>query len=235
MIDLIKNFNDNEVDKLKTIIIAVHGFSSSKHSFINEKLAPVLRENKIGLVCFDLPGHGDRKNELLTVSSCLKSIKEVENYVRNIYDGPISLTGKSFGGFLLLRYLENNPNKYLKTILMAPALEQINIWKYNEDEQGRELILSLEEGKNFIRAGMEVDVSVLNDFFKFDIYNHLNIQNDVKLVYGTKDITVSNDNIIKLSKIKNWDIFAVDGADHFYRRDEDVKNVADLFLRLLNE
>ena len=65
--------------------------------------------------------------------------------------------------------------------------------------------------------------------------NHLNIENDVKLVYGTQDITVSNDNIIKLSQIKNWDIYAVDGADHFYRRDEDVKNVADLFLKIINE
>lgn len=234
MIDLIKNFNDNEVNKLKTIVIAVHGFSSSKHSFINDKLAPILKENNIGLVCFDLPGHGDRKDELLTVDSCLKSIKEVENNVRSVYDGPISLTGKSFGGFLLLRYLENNPNKYYKTILMAPALEQINIWKYNEDEEGCKLINALEKDKNFIRKGMEVDVSVLNDFFKFDIFKHLNIKNDVKLVYGTKDITVSNDNIIKLSKIKNWEIFAVDGADHFFRRDEDVKNVADLFLKFLH-
>ena len=235
MINLIKNFNDNEADKLKTIIIAVHGFSSSKNSFINRKLAPILKDNNIGLVCFDLPGHGDRKTELLTVDACLKSIKEVEDNVRKIYHGPISLTGKSFGGFLLLRYLENNSNLYLKTILMAPALEQVKIWKYNEDEEGSKLIMSLEEGKNFVRDGMEVDVSVLNDFFKFDIFNHLNIENDVKLVYGTQDITVSNDNIIKLSQIKNWDIYAVDGADHFYRRDEDVKNVADLFLKIINE
>ena len=75
MISLVKNFDDKDANKFSTIIIAVHGFSSSKDSFINKKLAPILKENNIGLVCFDLPGHGDRKNELLTVDSCLKSIK----------------------------------------------------------------------------------------------------------------------------------------------------------------
>ena len=233
MIPMIKNFNDNEISGLKTIIIAVHGFSSSKNSYINKKIAPILKENQIGMICFDLPGHGDRKSELLTVDGCLKSIKDMEDYVRSIYSGPISLTGKSFGGFLLLRYLENNSNKYFKTILMAPALEQVKIWRYDEEEEGSKLIMSLEKGKNFIRDGMEVDVSVLKDFFMFDIFNHLNIENDIKLVYGTKDITVSNENIVKLSKLKNWQLFAVDGADHFYRRDEDVKIVADLFIKII--
>ena len=234
MVAIIKNFDEKDVNQLKTIIIAVHGFSSSKNSFINKQIAPILRENKIGMVCFDLPGHGDRKDELLKVDACLNSIKEVEDYVRSIYNGPISLTGKSFGGFLLLRYLENNSKKYLKTILMAPALEQYKLWRHNENEEDRKLIKSLKKGKNFVRDGMEVDASILNDFFKFDIFNYLNIMNDVKLIYGTNDVTVSNENIKKLAKIKNWELFAVDGADHFYRRDEDVKTVLNLFLKIIN-
>ena len=234
MLTMIKNFEEKDVNQLKTIIIAVHGFSSSKNSFINRQIAPLLRENNIGMVCFDLPGHGDRKNELLKVDTCLNSIKEIEDYVRSIYHGPISLTGKSFGGFLLLRYLENNQIKYFKTILMAPALEQYKIGRHNEDEEGKDLILSLENGKNFIREGMEVDVSVLKDFFKFDIFNHLDIENDVKLIYGTKDVTVSNENIKKMANLKNWELFSVDGADHFYRRDEDVKTILNLFLKIIN-
>ena len=109
MVTMIKNFEDKDANKLKTIIIAVHGFSSSKNFYIGRQIAPILKENNIGMLCFDLPGHGDRKSELLNVDACLNSIKEVEDYVRSIYNGPISFAGKSFGGFLLLRYLDNNP------------------------------------------------------------------------------------------------------------------------------
>lgn len=235
MVEIIKNFEKNEVKNLKTIIISVHGFSSSKSSFIVKKLMPILKENNIGLLSFDLPGHGERKNEVLKVSDCLKSIKEVESYVREFYSGPISFMGKSFGGFLLLRYLQNNKNKYGKIILMAPALNQFEIWKLDVSENGQELIKSLEEGKNYVVDGMEVDVSILYDFFKFEIFKNLNVDCDVKLIYGTKDVTVSNENIKKLAKIKNWQAFAVEGADHFYRRDEDVKAVSDLFLKIFSE
>ena len=111
---IVKNFLEIEANNLNTILIAVHGFSSSRNSFVFQKIAPTLKENNIGLVCFDLPGHGLRKNEKLNVKACLDSIKEIEEWVKSFYSGSISLTGASFGGFLLLRYLENNTNQYGK-------------------------------------------------------------------------------------------------------------------------
>lgn len=236
MIPIIKNFEENEAQNLKTIIISVHGFLSSKTSFVVKEIMPILKENNIGLVSFDLPGHGERKNEVLKVEDCLKSIKEVEDYVKGFYFGPISFTGKSFGGFLMLRYLQGNKNKYGKIILMAPALEQYKIWSVDILENGKELIESLVHGKNFDVGGMEVDASVLRDFFMFDIFSNIDqIGQDVKLIYGTKDVTVSNENIIRLAKVKNWQAYAVEGADHFYRREQDVKAVANLFLKIIGE
>lgn len=54
-----------------------------------KKIAPTLKENNIGIVCFDLPGHGLRKNEKLNVKVRLDSIKEIEEWVKSFYSGPI--------------------------------------------------------------------------------------------------------------------------------------------------
>lgn len=230
---VVKNFVKDEVNKLKTIMIAAHGFSSSRNSFVYAKLSPILKQNNIGLVCFDLPGHGLRKNEKLNVKACLDTIKDVEDEIRPFYSGPISLTGASFGGFLVLRYLENNKRKYGEVILRAPALYEYDVCKNDTLENWSEMIECLDSGKNYVRDNMEVETSILKDYFKFDIFNHLNIKEDVKLIYCSEDISVNNDNIIKLAKMKNWELFRLEGADNFCRRGQDINNIAKLFLNIL--
>ena len=230
---VVKNFSKDEASKLKTIMIAVHGFSSSRNSFVFAKISSALKANNIGLVCFDLPGHGLRKNEKLNVKACLDTIKSIDDEIRSFYNGPISLTGASFGGFLPLRYLENNKRTYGKVILRAPALEEYDICKNDTLENWKEMIECLDSGKNYIRDNMEVETSMLNDYFKFDIFNHLNIKEDVKLIYCSEDISVNNNNIFKLAKIKNWQLFEVQGADHFCRREQDIERITNLFLDIL--
>lgn len=229
-----KNFDDKEVGELKAMLIAVHGFSSSKESFMLVQLAPILKKHGIGLVALDLPGHGSRIDEKLNIKDCLDAIAKVENEVKKIYKGKISLTGSSFGGFLLLRYLHKNNNEYDRVILRAPALEQINVWKYDQSEGGRELIATLEKGQSALQGKMIVEPSLLDDFFKFDIFNHLDIDDDVKIIYGSEDTTVSNKNIIKLAEMKNWEAFCIDGADHFFRRPSDVKATGDFIIDLFS-
>ena len=170
---IVKNFSEKEASNLKTILIAVHGFSSSRNSFVFEKIAPILKENNIGIVCFDLPGHGLRKNEKLNVKACLDSIREIEEWVKSFYSGSISLTGASFGGFLLLRYLENNKNQYGVVILRAPALEEYYVCKEDTLENWKEMIECLDRGENYFRNGMEVEVSMIEDYFKLHIFFYI--------------------------------------------------------------
>ena len=230
---VVKNFVKDDANKLKTIFIVVHGFSSSRNSFVFAKLSPILKENNIGLVCFDLPGHGLRKSEKVNVKDCLNTIKDIEDEIRSFYFGPISLTGASFGGFLILRYLENNNKKYGKVILRAPALEEYGVCKNDTLENWKEMIECLDSDKNYFRDNMEVETSMLEDYFKYDIFNHLNIKEDVKLIYCSKDISVNNDNIFKLAKMKTWPLFRLDGADHFCRREQDVEKITQLFLDIV--
>lgn len=233
--NIIKNFDEKDASALKTIFIAVHGLSNSKNTYVFSHMEEDLRKNGIGMIRFDLPGHGDRKKEKLTVEACLKSIREVEDYVRGFYRGPISLTGASFGAFLLLRYLDNNPRRYGSVILRAPALYQYSIWRNDSSDKGRDLIICLEQGKDAIHGGTEIAPSVLSDFFRYDIFKHLNIKEDVTLLYGTRDVTISNDRIKELAKIKGWKLIPLDGADHFCHRKEDVEDILQIFLKIVSD
>ena len=92
------------------------------------------------------------------------------------------------------------------------------------------MIECLDNGKNYFRDNMEVETSML---FKFDMFNHLNIKEDVKLIYCNEDISVNNNNIFKLAKLKNWQLFEVKGADHFCRRPQDIERITKIFLDIL--
>ena len=95
------------------------------------------------------------------------------------------------------------------------------------------MIECLDSGKNYVRDNVEVETSMLKDYFKFDIFNHLNIKEDVNLIYCSEDISVNNYNIINLAKMKNWELFRLEGTDHFCRREQDINNIAKLFLNIL--
>ena len=52
----------------------------------------------------------------------------------------------------------------------------------------------------------------------------------VKLIYGSDDVTVSNKNILRLSKIKNWQAFEIKNADHFLRQQKNIDDLANVII-----
>ena len=67
----------------KTIVIAVHGFTSSKESPTVRRLLDRLPAAGIGVVGIDLPGHGaeDSFEEELRLEDCIESLAAADWYV----------------------------------------------------------------------------------------------------------------------------------------------------------
>ena len=142
---VVKNFSKDEANKLKTIMIAVHGFSSSRNSFVFAKISPTLKENNIGLVCFDLPGHGLRKNEKLNVKACLDTIKSIEdaayNYsVKNdigyqLYYKKITLEELSTAGLLEKEIIDPVTNNKMNGCVLYKWDEVYKQYEFKYDEE----------------------------------------------------------------------------------------------------
>lgn len=72
-------------DKMNEVIILCYGLGGNKHFFhpLEEKLVDI----NIGIVSFDFPYHGERKNRYnkYTVKNCLKTIDNVYKFVVKKY------------------------------------------------------------------------------------------------------------------------------------------------------
>ena len=70
-------------DNCKGIVIAVHGFSSSKECGTYQVLLRMLPAADLGMIGIDLPGHGKEEayDETLRIEACKDSISVVEEYI----------------------------------------------------------------------------------------------------------------------------------------------------------
>ena len=92
------NINEYIPEKMKKVIIAVHGFGGDKESTVIVALANELNKYNIGLVCFDFPGHGQSEvdGNYFTVENSINDFLElnqditvidIKYNVATLYDG----------------------------------------------------------------------------------------------------------------------------------------------------
>lgn len=90
---------------MKEIVIACHGFAGDKESSAILALANELAKEKIGVICFDLPGHGESEvnADMLSIQNCIQDINAIEEYIIKTYGNiPVSIFATSFGAYLTL-------------------------------------------------------------------------------------------------------------------------------------
>ena len=72
----------------KKVFIAVHGNMSHKEDIIIMKFAEKAVSSGYQVLSFDLPEHGDRKNEdtLCKVQECVSELTAIINYIKERYE-----------------------------------------------------------------------------------------------------------------------------------------------------
>lgn len=203
----------NLFDGMKTIVIYCHGFGSNKKSLTKHVFE--LNRAKIGIISFDFPCHGkDSTNyQDVTYDMCYQYIDEVVKFVKNKYPNvSISLMGESFGGYMVLNYINESKMKFFKTVLKCPAINfyecikrKLNIDDtYFDNNDYFELPSGYKLYKDFYFDSKNHDI--MNNFNK----NH----NDIYIIHGNCDKTVLVDDVIKFAKKNHIKINIIVGAEH---------------------
>ena len=104
-----KNFKINNIpvilwgDESENIILAVHGMMSNKADVPIEILAKISEKYSYQVLSFDLPKHGDRKNEItpLNPEVCTKELNEIYSVLKEKWH-TISLFTNSIGTYFSL-------------------------------------------------------------------------------------------------------------------------------------
>lgn len=107
------------------VIIAIHGNMSNKEEIPIQILAKIALKKGYQVLNFDLPEHGDRKNEVLCkVQECIKDLTNMMEYAKANWD-EVSLFANSVGAyFSLLAYQDER----IKTVLfLSPVVDMQRI------------------------------------------------------------------------------------------------------------
>ena len=200
---------------MKKILVAIHGFGSSKSSSKIAALVPGLKERGVEVVAFDLPGHGENKTPL-RIKNCLELIKKVEDDIRaKNKDAEIYIYGSSFGAYLTLLHLIDNKREYGEVFLRVPA---IDCYKCFTDAKAKEYIKGL-------------DPAFINDLKENDVLSQAHkIKEKLNIIYGTDDKVVDNSEIYELAKKADCKIYPIEGADHQFKNPKHLEKFVEIVL-----
>ena len=157
-------------NNMNKIIVYCHGLGSNK--LWATRFYDDLLKNKIGIISFDFPGHGEDKTDfsLFNLNLCITYLEEMITYVKTKYNVPIYLFGCSFGGFVILNKLTHNDTNIEKTMLMCPAINFCEIMEH--------------------KSGMSLDNFNTNTFMP--LYNNIKIYKDTYLEFKKGDANIKH-------------------------------------------
>ena len=174
IISCVKSIHDHPMG----IVIAIHGFTSSKESSTYRLLIDRLPEAGFGMVGIDLPGHGAEESakETLRIPGAINSIEAVERYVRQEYPGyEVFYFGSSFGAYLIGLYISTREHSGRKAFWRSAAVNMPELFiKENPDEKEKQQLEDLET-KGYFDAEMEGNkpVRVTKAFYDDLLQNNL--------------------------------------------------------------
>ena len=235
----------------KGIVIAIHGFSSSKEGSTYQHLIKRLPTAGYGVLALDLPGHGREESaqELLRVEGALDSIETAEAFLTKAYpDVPVCYFASSFGAWLTGLYISSRAHKGRCVFLRSAAVNMSEFFSgETKTEQERQFMEDLET-KGYFDISMEQNVSVritkemfedfersnLFELFEPDRFGH----HEILMVHGEADQVIDPEAAKRFAKLFDIPLilFPEEGhslSDHPETADRVIDLATELFDRRL--
>lgn len=221
-------------EQMNEIIILCHGLGGNKNFYhpLEEKLVKI----NIGLISFDFPYHGERKNKYTTytVKNCLKTIDNVYEYVLKQYKGiKIDFMGKSLGSLYLYSYLQQNSSKINKVIFQCMPLN-------NKVKMTHDFFNNPKNTDKYFCVGYrrKLPKKLLDDFEELES-NLLDIKctdkKNILFIHGTDDKVASLNEVKKLCNRFHFNIYEIASADHDFKANNSMKKLEDKIIDFLKK
>ncbi len=224
---------------IEKVVLFGHGFAGHKDNGAAHKFADrVLSKYKgIAVLIFNLPCHGDDIKKKMVLQDCMTYLEIVIDYIHSeFHTNSIYSYATSFGGYLVLKYISEHENPFVKIALRCPAVNMADvltgaIMKNDELEMIR-------KGKN-VQVGfdrkIEVNRQFLTDLEESDIQklDYLDYADDILILHGTKDEVVPFESGKTFAENNLIEFIPVENADHRFQNpacmDLATKKVLEFF------
>lgn len=204
---------------IEKIVLFGHGFAGHKDNGAAKKFADrVLTKYKgVAVLIFNLPCHGDDVKKKLVLSDCMTYLEIVTDYIRTeLHTDSIYSYATSFGGYLVLKYIKEHEDPFVKIALRCPAVNMADVLTgtiMKKDE-----LDMIKKGKN-VQVGfdrkIEVSRQFLTDLEGSDIQkrDYLDHAENILILHGTNDEVVpfeasqsfADNNLIEFIPVPNAD------------------------------
>ena len=206
-------------EKSNKVYIAVHGNMSNKEDQVIKILAEKVVSKGYQLLSFDLPEHGERKDDkayLCKVQNCVKDLKQVIEYAKKNFD-EIYLWACSMGAyFSLISYKDEDIKQCLflsPVVNMKLIIDNMMIWSNTTEEMLKD--------KQEIKTDFEQ--TLYWDYYKYVKENPITDWNKKTCVlYGNRD-NLQDEYIIKeFCDRFNCDLTVLENGEHYFHTDEQL-------------
>ena len=207
-------------EKSNKVFIAVHGNMSNKEDEVIKILANEVVKNGYQVLSFDLPEHGERKDNkdyLCKVQNCVEDLKQIIKYAKTNFD-EINLWACSMGAyFSLLAYKDEEIEK---SFFLSPIVDMKlvidNMMKYagvTEEELNEKQEIKTNFGP-----------TLYWDYYKYVKDNPINKWDKSTFVlYGAKDNMQDEKTVKKFCEKFNCMVTVQKNGEHYFHTEEQLK------------
>lgn len=210
-------------EKSAKLIIAVHGNMSNKADVPIEMLANVATNRGYQVLSFDLPEHGDRKDEntLCKVVPCVNDLTEVIKYAKSKWQN-ISLFANSIGAYFSLLAYKNEDLQHVwflsPVVDMNRLISNMMMW-FNVSEE------KLQQEKE---VPTPIGQTLYWDYYCYVKENPIEKWDvTIHILYGEKDDTCEFDTIKNFTERFNCNLKVVLGGEHYFHTEEQLEILED--------
>ncbi len=185
--------------KIDRVIVCLHGFGSYKDTAalarFSEKV--ISKHKSTGVIGFDFPCHGADARKKLVLAECCTYLDLVLKYIHEQFKTDrIYIYAVSFGGFIILKYIHEKGNPFIKIALRSPAINMYdslleharNSGEYDKLMKGKEVLLGHERK-------VKVSLAFFEEIRETDLQKieFIDYADDLLILHGTEDDTVPFD------------------------------------------
>lgn len=206
-------------EKSNKVFIAVHGNMSYKEDEVIKILADKVVSNGYQLISFDLPEHGERKENkeyLCKVENCVSDLKQIIEHAKKNFK-EINLWACSMGAyFSLLAYRDEKIEKCLflsPVVNMKEIIDNLMFWSNVSEEELKE--------KQEIKT--DFGQTLYYDYYNYVKENPITDWNKKTYVlYGSKDNLQNEDLINDFCNKFNCKLNILENGEHYFHTEEQL-------------
>lgn len=209
--------------QLQKVVLFGHGFAGHKDNKAAQKFAErVLAKYKgVAVLVFNLPCHGNDVKKKLLLSDCMTYIHIVLQYIREeLHVERIYSYATSFGAFLILKYIAEYGNPFVKIALRCPAIHMAQV--LTTKVMSSDELEKIQKGKP-VSVGFDRKIEVtrlfLEDLEKTNLEknDYLEDAESILILHGTKDEVVPFEESARFADENLMEFVPIENADHRFQ------------------